>query len=185
MDPRVKRTRKLLQQAFLELLQEKEFSSISVQDITERATINRATFYAHFTDKYMLLDITLRQLFQDAITSKLPASAQGDKYNLRQVIGIVLGFLNEFYSRCDPDNLYKVERIVQEEVEVILLRWLKQTAITDPGVRRETIATAMSWAICGTAIKWCLDKKGLSHSEMVQHILQVLMEMGTYVRNLA
>ena len=52
VDPRVKRTRKLLQQAFLELFQEKGFASISIQDITERATVNRATFYAHFPDKY-------------------------------------------------------------------------------------------------------------------------------------
>src|SRR5205807_1741174 len=47
VDPRVKRTRKLLQQAFIELFQEKGFASISIQDITERATVNRATFYAH------------------------------------------------------------------------------------------------------------------------------------------
>ena len=50
VDPRVKRTRKLLQQAFLELFQEKGFAAISIQDITERATANRATFYAHFAD---------------------------------------------------------------------------------------------------------------------------------------
>src|SRR5207245_2778046 len=56
VDPRVKRTRKLLQQAFIELFQEKGFAAISIQDITERATVNRATFYAHFPDKYALLD---------------------------------------------------------------------------------------------------------------------------------
>lgn len=54
VDPRVKRTRKLLQQAFLELFQEKGFAAISIQDITERATANRATFYAHFQDNYAL-----------------------------------------------------------------------------------------------------------------------------------
>lgn len=55
-DPRVKRTRQLLMQAFMELLKEKkDISSISVQDIAERATLNRATFYAHFEDKYAFL----------------------------------------------------------------------------------------------------------------------------------
>ena len=53
-DPRVKRTRKLLQDALLELLAEKSFDAITVQDIAERSTINRATFYAHFVDKYDL-----------------------------------------------------------------------------------------------------------------------------------
>ncbi len=52
-DPRVKRTRQLLLQAFMALLEEKQhIYSISVQDIAERATVNRATFYAHFEDKY-------------------------------------------------------------------------------------------------------------------------------------
>ncbi|RJP51863.1 MAG: TetR family transcriptional regulator [Anaerolineaceae bacterium] len=56
LDPRVKRTRQLLEEAFSELIQEKDFQSISIQDITVRAGINRATFYAHFPDKYALLD---------------------------------------------------------------------------------------------------------------------------------
>ncbi len=64
VDPRVKRTRKLLQQAFLELFQEKGFAAISIQDITERATVNRATFYAHFQDKYALLDSIIREQCQ-------------------------------------------------------------------------------------------------------------------------
>ncbi|MBI4304912.1 MAG: TetR family transcriptional regulator, partial [Chloroflexi bacterium] len=45
-DPRVKRTRKLLHDAFDSLLSEKSFEAITVQDIAERATVNRATFYA-------------------------------------------------------------------------------------------------------------------------------------------
>jgi AcrR family transcriptional regulator len=54
-DPRVKRTRQLLLQAFISLLEERHtIHSIRVADITERATINRATFYAHFEDKYAL-----------------------------------------------------------------------------------------------------------------------------------
>ena len=51
LDPRVKRTRGLILQAFGEILAEKGFHSLSVQDITEKAGINRATFYAHFEDK--------------------------------------------------------------------------------------------------------------------------------------
>ncbi len=60
-DPRVKRTRQLLQRAFLDLYQEKSFSLITVQDIAERATVNRVTFYAHFEDKYALMDSLMRE----------------------------------------------------------------------------------------------------------------------------
>jgi AcrR family transcriptional regulator len=77
VDPRVKRTRQLLQRAFLELLAEKEMASISIQDITDRATVNRATFYAHFPDKYALLDSIVRELFQQMLGQHLPPARSG------------------------------------------------------------------------------------------------------------
>jgi len=62
-DPRVKRTRNLILTAFDELLPEKGFRSLTVQDITDKAEINRATFYAHFNDKYDLLDKSIQQTY--------------------------------------------------------------------------------------------------------------------------
>ena len=59
VDPRILRTKKLLVESFQQVSREKKMSQITVKDITERATVNRATFYAHFTDKYDILDYTL------------------------------------------------------------------------------------------------------------------------------
>ena len=55
-DLRIRRTRKLLQQAFIELVAEKGFADLTVRDITERAMVNRSTFYRHYLDKYDLLE---------------------------------------------------------------------------------------------------------------------------------
>ncbi len=55
-DPRIRRTRQLLQGALLQLMQTKSFDEVSVQDITDAATVNRATFYDHYTDKFALLE---------------------------------------------------------------------------------------------------------------------------------
>lgn len=55
-DLRIRRTRKLLQEALIELTVEKGFAAITVRDITERAMVNRSTFYRHYLDKYDLLD---------------------------------------------------------------------------------------------------------------------------------
>lgn len=55
LDRRVRRTRQLLQEAIVELILEKPFSRITVQDIIDGADVGRSTFYAHFTDKEALL----------------------------------------------------------------------------------------------------------------------------------
>lgn len=55
-DPRVIRTRNLIQDAFRSLAKEKKIEAITIKDIAERATVNRATFYAHFEDKNALLE---------------------------------------------------------------------------------------------------------------------------------
>ena len=70
LDPRIRRTRNLLQDALRRLLEEKEFDKISVQDITEAATLNRATFYAHYSDKFALLEEFIRVSFLDILEEK-------------------------------------------------------------------------------------------------------------------
>jgi AcrR family transcriptional regulator len=61
-DLRVRRTRKLLQKALLEAASEKGFAHVTVRDITERAMVNRATFYRHYEDKYDLLAHYIKEL---------------------------------------------------------------------------------------------------------------------------
>ena len=93
LDPRVKRTRNLLEQAFMEVVAEKGFQAVSVQDITEKAGVNRATFYAHFPDKYALLDYTVRQGFRQPVeddSRRLPhhpaLQAEGDEADQDQLV---------------------------------------------------------------------------------------------------
>src|ERR1700753_1987359 len=54
-DPRILRSRRMLMEALSRLLIKKEFEEISVQEIADEATLNRATFYLHYPDKNALL----------------------------------------------------------------------------------------------------------------------------------
>lgn len=54
-DRRIRRTRKLLKESLIDLMQEKEFMNISVREITDRADLNRGTFYLHYQDTRHLL----------------------------------------------------------------------------------------------------------------------------------
>jgi len=70
VDPRIRRTRLLLQQALGKLLETKEFDKISVQDIAEAATVNRATFYDHYTDKFALLECLVGTRFGELLAAR-------------------------------------------------------------------------------------------------------------------
>ncbi|MGX7013724.1 TetR/AcrR family transcriptional regulator [Vagococcus silagei] len=58
-DIRVIRTKKMIIEAFLSLVNEKGYEAVTIQDIADKAMINRATFYAHFKDKPDLYDYVM------------------------------------------------------------------------------------------------------------------------------
>ena len=74
-DPRVRRTRKLLQDALVELIGDQSFESITVRDIARAATVNHATFYRHYQDKYHLA----QAVFTEAFDSMALALGSPDK----------------------------------------------------------------------------------------------------------
>src|SRR5882724_11627770 len=70
LDPRIRRTRQLLQQALEKLLKTKELDNISVQDIADAATLNRATFYDHYPDKFALLGCVVAGRFHALLAER-------------------------------------------------------------------------------------------------------------------
>ncbi len=71
-DLRVIRTRSLIRDAFIRLMDEKGFRNITVNDIADGAMINRSTFYLHYTDKYELLQKTVDEAIETIIGSVEP-----------------------------------------------------------------------------------------------------------------
>src|ERR1700758_243624 len=69
-DPRVLRSRQMLMEALLRLLNRKEFDAISIQEIADEATLNRATFYLHYPDKNALLQAMTAARFRDLIARR-------------------------------------------------------------------------------------------------------------------
>jgi AcrR family transcriptional regulator len=63
-DRRILRTRDTLGDALIELIQEKSFDDITVQDVLDRAGVGRSTFYAHYTDKDDLLLSDIEDFFE-------------------------------------------------------------------------------------------------------------------------
>jgi AcrR family transcriptional regulator len=94
-DLRASRTRKRIQEALIELTVEKGYDAITVQDIVNRASINRSTFYRHYLDKADLLskymDEVTGVIFKDDFTNE-----QGVLSGLIKLLNHIQTF-SEFY----------------------------------------------------------------------------------------
>src|SRR6266542_2895932 len=151
LDPRVKRTRSLILKSFEDLLAEKNFESISVQDVTDTAQINRATFYAHFQDKYALLDYSIAQMFKREIEKRTLDACHYSPDNLRNLIFAVCEFLSNVHGECaQPHQHFEslVEGTIKKIIFDLLSYWLQQTKSK---ISTEIPATVATWAIYGLA----------------------------------
>lgn len=179
-DLRSKRTRRLLQKALTDLMTEKKFSEISVQDITQKAEINRATFYAHFDDKYELLNAGIRESFQSLLSEKLPQSEcpSFTMENLRILALTAHQYLANFSGHCaraafKPDEGLMVQQ-VHREMQSIILDWLHRTPAAPTTTSIEITATVVSWAIFGTLIEVAFNNRKVTSEQLVAQLLALL-----------
>ena len=68
-DLRIRRTQKMLRQAFIKLVTDQGFDGISVQMLADEAMINRATFYRHYEDLYDLAEKIYASLAAEYVAS--------------------------------------------------------------------------------------------------------------------
>ena len=174
LDPRVKRTRSLILRSFGELLASKGFEAISVQDVTDKAEINRATFYAHFQDKYALLDYSIGQMFRQEIEKRTLDACHYSPDNLRNLILAVCEFLSRMHSECaQPHEQFEslVEGTIKKIIFDLLSHWLKQT---NSKISTDIPATVATWAIYGLASLYSHSKKRPALEKFVDEALPLV-----------
>lgn len=174
LDPRVKRTRSLILQAFGELLAEKSFDAISVQDVTDRAQINRATFYAHYVDKFELLDRWISQIFMQEMEKRTLDACHYTPENLKNLILAVCEFLSNMHSECaQPHQQFEAltEGTIKKILFGILSHWLEQT---NAKISTDIPATVATWAIYGLASLYSHNKKRPALEKFVDEALPLV-----------
>ena len=98
LDRRVQRTRKLLRDAILSLILEEGYDAISIQDITGKANLGRATFYLHYKDKDELLADLMDKLIVEFV-NQVPQISEGEWWmDDTKVITKLLDFAADHYD---------------------------------------------------------------------------------------
>jgi AcrR family transcriptional regulator len=176
LDPRIRRTRLALQQALAKLLQEKEFDKISVQDITDAAGVNRATFYDHYTDKFALLECMVGTRFGELLEARGVRFDSGCSGALR---GIVTGVCDYVASAPGAEcvrQLPHMEAAVIAVVRHMLLDGFRKHPPAE-AVSVEMLASTMAWAIYGAAKEWVRSQPRPAVEEAVDGIMRLMSPM--------
>jgi AcrR family transcriptional regulator len=158
LDPRIRRTRQLLQEALHKLLEAKEFDKISVHDIADAATVNRATFYDHYSDKFALLECMVASRFHQSLADREIQFDGSCLSALKAIVLAVCDYLAQMQGSGSQRQLQPhMESAIIAVVRRILLEGLKQHPPQNgvsPTVSPELIAATASWAIYGAAKEW-------------------------------
>lgn len=176
-DRRVRRTRAALRQALVELVLEKGFHAITVEEITERADVGRATFYAHYRDKEGLLVGIVRDLAEDR-ERLLPAVRQA---HAEGFTGLPVKYIFEHAEQEKPvyqvvlrgegdgRALREFTDLIRAHAEAAFRARAEQLAVT-PRIPLDVVARAWTGELIGLLTWWVENDTGYSAAEITAHL---------------
>jgi AcrR family transcriptional regulator len=178
-DPRMRRTRHLLQDALRNLMRSKSFDEIAVQDIAEAATVNRATFYDHYTDKYALLEAMVAGSFHQLLHER---NVNYDGTCTSAASAIILAtcdYLAQSHgdgAECRRHSAFEplIEAALTTAIRRVLMAGMP-TAASASGLPSEMIATAASWAMYGAVKEWFRATDRLPAKEVVPLVMRLIV----------
>ena len=183
-DARVKKTKAKLLEAFRQLLSEKTFEDITINEVCSRADVRRATFYKHFDDKYAFLKYfvgSLRDEFDHTIPKRKKPNATSAYYV--EYIRAIVRFLTE--------NELIVKNVLQSEVLPSLIEVIKEKNFEDTCERLrksveegmtlpasiEITASMMTGAVANTLLAWFKGGKAMPVDELIFQMSSVIASM--------
>lgn len=131
-DRRVKKTEKAIKTAFAELLAEKEIHNITVRELTDRADIHRATFYAHYQDIYDLYE----QLENDIIEEISSIIVKTPTHTYDEIYRTIINYITENPALCKILTGNTENRTFRSRISAILETsymniWLYEENLTE------------------------------------------------------
>ncbi|MEV7534501.1 TetR/AcrR family transcriptional regulator [Streptomyces hydrogenans] len=176
-DRRVRRTRAALRQALVELVLDKGFHAVTVEEITERADVGRATFYAHYRDKEDLLVGVVRDLAEDR-ERLLPAVRQA---HAEGFTGLPVKYIFEHAEQEKPvyqvilrgegdgRALREFTDLIRTHAEAAFRARVEQLAVT-PRIPLDIVARAWTGELIGLLTWWVENDTGYGAAEITAHL---------------
>lgn len=170
-DRRITKTRKAIYNAFLQLLNLKDYETITVQEIIDLADVGRSTFYSHYESKELLLDELCQKLFHHLFERNNQLSPQDYlahifqhfKKNQDHVTSLLLSKNDYFIRQLHKELEHDVYPMLADELiqahPNIPHSYLKHLVVTN-------FIETLSW--------WLKNGKSYTGQEVVQFYLEIL-----------
>lgn len=143
----------------MELIPEKGYDAITVQDITDRAILNRTTFYMHYSDKDDLLQTMVNEVLDEF----------EQIYQHQQVISNDTAFISKIFTLifehvARNDEFYAVmlgeqsiapfTQQMRQKIEEIALRWIPPDSWQDDTIEPTLFVSFISSGFLGVVRWW-------------------------------
>ena len=182
MDARIVKTRAALRDALLDLARERSLDDITVVDITDRAGVNRASFYLHYPDKESLLADALEAELHAPEISEL--SGWDPKDGAPPILLHYLGHVREhadLYRRVltEAGSGMVANRVRQHVLEIVHSSLEPPHPIPFTGLPRDVAAAGVAGAAVGVITAWLERSPRPSIEVLAQWLWDMLFPAGT------
>ncbi|RHW34015.1 TetR/AcrR family transcriptional regulator [Lysinibacillus yapensis] len=179
LDKRIIKTKRLLKNSFLQLLQEEEFEDISITSIVERARISRVTFYNHYDNKENLLNEIIDDVITDFVNAYREPYQTLKNFSIKDVKTTSLRVFDHVYRNA---TFYKA--IVHSYLLTffssqltLAIKKLGETdfRVSDSKINHDLYTTYLAYAIPGLIIEWVKDGMKYSPIYMSEQLMSIMI----------
>lgn len=179
LDPRVRRTRQLLRDALIQLMDRKSYAQITIQDITNLATLNRKTFYLHYETKdhllYATTDEILGELFGDAKEASAINHSIDDlqRYIAKRIFEYVIKYKEFFRVMFERKASINFTRYMKRYITTFYEQKFSRLDDDKLFVHKEVIASYIGSAYVGVIYWWLDNDMPYTPEKMTEQMIEL------------
>ncbi|MEK5163531.1 TetR/AcrR family transcriptional regulator [Paenibacillus sp. FSL R5-0527] len=180
-DLRIIRSKNSIKKAFVELLNEKGYEAITIQDIADKAMINRNTFYLHYQNKPDLLNLCMDELLEEVKNtlalcpgSNRPLSASKLERIMQAVLEKMIGNL-PFYKAMlgDENRIHGFQSKMEEIIKNTVNKGLDNTPLD---ISKELLLQYVASAFMGIVVWWVRNDLSYTPEEIASQFGKILTQ---------
>lgn len=178
MDKRIKKTQRTLKQTMITLLKEQHIEDITVTDICDKSDIVRRTFYAHFNDKYDLVERIMSDYISDFV----------EICHFKEQINFKLGNIKWFEYLYNNKDIFSVlfkssiSALFSKKLETVIYKQLENKiakSVINEGISKSTLLCFLTSAVLGVMVDFALN----GDSDYQNKADETLILLKPYLKN--